>query len=118
MTVAIMQHDKRRFVPKLDFLTTPGYLTGAGAREAAGLPAGTRPINVVSTLALMDYDAGPGGTYRMRLAATHPGVTVQEVIDNTGFDLIIPEQVPVNAAPTIEELRILRDEIDPQRFYI
>jgi glutaconate CoA-transferase subunit B len=118
MTVAIMQHDKRRFVPKVDFLTTPGYLTGPGAREAAGLPVGTRPINVVSTLALMDYDDGPGGTFRMRLAATHPGVTVQEVIDNTGFDLIMPEHVPVNAPPSAEELRLLRDEIDPERFYI
>ena len=94
-TVAIMQHDKRRFVPKVDFLTTPGYLSGPSARENAGLPIGTRPINVVSTLALMDYDDGPGGTYRMRLAATHPGVTAQEVIDNTGFELIIPEQVRV-----------------------
>ena len=117
-TVAIMQHDKRRFVPKVDFLTTPGYLSGPGARESAGLPAGTRPINVVSTLALMDYDDGPGGTFRMRLAATHPGVTVQEVIDNTGFDLIIHEPVPVNEPPSAEELRILREEIDPERFYI
>lgn len=117
-TVAIMQHDKRRFVPKVDFLTTPGYLSGPEAREKAGLPVGTRPINVVSTLALMDYDDGPGGTYRMRLAATHPGVSVQEVIDNTGFDLIIPEQVPVNDPPSAEELRLLREEIDPARFYI
>jgi glutaconate CoA-transferase, subunit B len=118
MTVAIMQHDKRRFVPKVDFLTTPGYLSGPSARDDAGLPAGTRPINVVSTLALMDYDDGPGGTYRMRLAATHPGVTVQEVIDNTGFELIIPERVPVNNPPSAEELCILREEIDPERFYI
>ncbi len=118
MTVAIMQHDKRRFVPKVDFLTTPGYLTGPGAREEAGLPAGTRPIYVVSTLAFMDYDAGPGGTCRMRLAATHPGVTVQEVMDNTGFELIIPENVPVNDPPSAEELRLLRDVIDPEKFYI
>ena len=76
MTVAIMQHDKRRFVPKVDFITTPGYLTGPGAREAAGLPRNSGPINVVSTLALMDYDRE---TCRMRLAATHPGVTVEEV---------------------------------------
>lgn len=117
-TVAIMQHDKRRFVPKVDFLTTPGYLSGAYARENAGLPAGTKPINVVSTLALMDYDDGPGGTYRMRLAATHPGVTVQDVVDNTGFELIIPEQVGVNDPPSAEELRLLREEIDPERFYI
>jgi glutaconate CoA-transferase subunit B len=117
-TVAIMQHDKRRFVPKVDFITTPGYLDGASARENAGLPAGSGPINVVSTLALMDYDDGPGGSYRMRLAATHPEVTVQEVIDNTGFELIIPDQVPVNEPPSTEELRILREEIDPERFYI
>lgn len=118
MTVAIMQHDKRRFVPRVDFVTTPGYLHGPMARENAGLPLGTHPINVVSTLALMDYDAGPGGSCRMRLAATHPGVTVQEVIDNTGFELIIPEHVPVNDPPGTEELRLLREEIDPQRFYI
>jgi glutaconate CoA-transferase subunit B len=117
-TVAIMQHDKRRFVPKVDFVTTPGYLSGKDARENAGLPRGTHPITVVSTLALMDYDDGPGGSYRMRLAATHPGVTVQDVIDNTGFDLIIPEQVLVNDPPSELELRLLREEIDPERFYI
>ncbi len=117
-TVAIMQHDKRRFVPRVDFLTTPGYLTGPSGRGNAGLPAGTKPINVVSTLALMDYDDGPGGTYRMRLAATHPGVTVAEVVENTGFELIIPENVPVNDPPSTEELRLLREEIDPDRYYI
>jgi glutaconate CoA-transferase subunit B len=117
-TVAIMQHDRRRFVPKVDFLTTPGYLNGYLAREKAGLPAGTKPIYVVSTLALMDYDDGPGGSYRMRLAATHPGVAAQDVIDNTGFELIIPEKVRVNEPPSAEELRLLREEIDPEKFYI
>jgi len=115
MTVAIMQHDKRRFVPKVDFITTPGYLTGPGAREAAGLPRNSGPINVVSTLALMDYDRD---TCRMRITATHPGVTVEDVIANTGFELIIPEHVGVNEPPSVEELRLLREEIDPERFYI
>ncbi len=115
MTVAIMQHDKRRFVPKVDFITTPGYLTGPGAREAAGLPRNSGPINVVSTLALMDYDRD---TCRMRLAATHPGVTVEDVIANTGFELIVPEHVGVNEPPRGEELRLLREEIDPEKFYI
>ena len=54
----------------------------------------------------------------MRLAATHPGVTVQEVVENTGFELIIPENVPVNEPPSAEELRLLREEIDPDRYYI
>jgi glutaconate CoA-transferase subunit B len=115
VTVAIMQHDKRRFVPKVDFITTPGYLSGPGARERAGLPARSGPINVVSTLALMDYDRA---TCRMRLIATHPGVTVDEVIANTGFELLIADHVGVNAPPSDEELRLLREEIDPERLYI
>lgn len=115
VTVAIMQHDKRRFVPMVDFITTPGYLSGPGAREKAGLPTHTGPINVVSTLALMDYDHA---TCRMRLAATHPGVTVDEVVANTGFELIVPAKVDVNAPPSAEELRLLREEIDPQKLYI
>jgi glutaconate CoA-transferase subunit B len=115
MTVAIMQHDKRRFVPRVDFITTPGYLTGPGARECAGLPSHTGPVNVVSTLALMDYDPV---SCRMRLAATHPGVTVDEVIANTGFDLIIPERVSENAPPSDEDIRLLREVIDPDKLYI
>jgi glutaconate CoA-transferase subunit B len=114
-TIAIMQHDARRFVPKVDFLTTPGFLSGPGAREAAGLPRGTGPIAVVSTLALMDYDLA---TCRMRLKALHPGVTVDEVKSNTGFELLMPEQVGFNDPPSDEELRLLRDEIDRERFYI
>jgi glutaconate CoA-transferase subunit B len=114
-TVAIMQHDTRRFVPMLDCITTPGFLSGPGAREAAGLPRGTGPIAVVSTLALMDYDPD---SYRMRLKATHPGVTIKEVIDNTGFELIIPDNIQENLAPSPEELRLLREEIDPEKLYI
>jgi len=112
MTIAIMQHEKRRFIPKVDFITTPGYLSGPGAREAAGLPRGSGPINVVSTLALMDYDRD---TRRMRLVATHPGVTVEEVVANTGFELLIADPIGENAPPSVEELRLLREEIDPER---
>ncbi len=114
-TIAIMQHQKRRFVPRVDFVTTPGYLSGPGAREAAGLPRGSGPIAVVSTLALMDYDPE---TLRMRLKAVHPGVTVEEVVENTGFDLIIPDHVGENEPPSARELRLLREEIDPEGLYI
>ena len=114
-TVAIMQHDARRFVPKTDFLTTPGYLTGPGARETAGLPKGTGPAYVVSTLALMDFDPG---SKRMRLKATHPGVSVEEVVGATGFELIVSDKVEHTEPPSAEELRLLREEIDPERLYI
>ena len=115
-TIAIMRHDRRRFVPKVDFLTTPGYLDGPGGRERAGLPPGSGPIRVVSTLALLGYDIG--GTYRMRLEAVYPGVTVEQVIENTGFDPLIADEVTTVEPPTDEELRLLREEIDPEGLYI
>lgn len=114
-TIAIMQHDARRFVPKVDFITTPGYLTGPGAREAAGLPPGTGPYRVVSSLALMGFD---DVTKRMKLLAVHPGVTVEQVIQNTGFELLLADRIEETPPPTAEELRLLREEIDPQHLYI
>jgi glutaconate CoA-transferase subunit B len=114
-TIALMRHDSRRFVPACDFITTPGYLTGPGAREEAGLPRGTGPIAVVSTLAKLGYDKE---TCRMRLDAVYPGVTVEQVIENTGFELLIADDVGEIEPPTDEELRTLREEIDPSRLYI
>ncbi|MGD1997055.1 MAG: CoA-transferase [Anaerolineae bacterium] len=113
--IIIMRHDKRRFVPEVDFITTPGYLTGPGTREEAGLPPGTGPVRVVSTLALLGFD---DETKRMKLLATNPGVTVEQVVENTGFELIVPVEVEENEPPTDEELRILREEVDPDGFYI
>ncbi len=114
-TIAIMRHDRRRFVEKVDFITTPGYLTGPGAREAAGLPPGTGPYRVVTTLAVLGYDED---TKRMKLLETQPGVSVEEVMENTGFELLLPERIEQSQPPTEEELRILRDEVDRDRLYI
>lgn len=114
-TIAIMRHDQRRFVPQVDFITTPGYLSGPGARERAGLAPGTGPYRVVSSLALLGYDEE---SKWMKLLAVHPGITVPQVVENTGFVLLIPPDVGENAPPSPEELRILREEVDPGRFYI
>lgn len=114
-TIAVMPHDKRKFVAKLDFLTTVGYLTGPGSREAAGLPRGTGPYRVVTNLALLGYD---DATKRMKLLATNPGITVQQVVDNTGFELLMADDISENQPPTETELRLLREEIDPGRLYI
>lgn len=114
-TIAIMRHDSRRFVEEVDFITTPGYLTGPGAREAAGLPPGTGPYRVVSNLAVMGFHPQ---SKRMILLATQPGVSVDDVIENTGFDLVIAEQIEDNPPPTEEELQILRGEIDQDGLYI
>ena len=114
-TIALMRHDTIRFVPQVDFVTTPGYLSGPGAREAAGLPAGTGPLAVISTLATMGFDPQ---TCRMRLDALHPGVTVDQVLENTGFELLLADEVRHNDPPTAQELETLRTQIDPDRLYI
>lgn len=109
-TLVITPHDKRRFVKKIDFLTTPGYLTGPGARERAGLPPGTGPHKVITTLAVMDFDPT---TKRMRVESLHPGVTKEDVVSNTGFELLYPDQIDMTLEPTDNELEILRREVDP-----
>jgi glutaconate CoA-transferase, subunit B len=114
-TIAIMPHDKRKFVPKVNFLTTAGYLTGPGAREDAGLPPGTGPYRVVTNLCLMGYH---DESKRMMLLATNPGVTVDQVKEATGFELLMAAEIGKNEAPTAEELRLLRVEIDPTGLYI
>lgn len=114
-TLVISPHDKRRFVEKLDFLTTPGYLSGPGAREAAGLPPGSGPYKVITTLALMGYHPV---TKRMTVESLHPGVTKQDVMDNTSFEMLFADPLPVTPEPSDEELRILREEVDPERVVI
>jgi glutaconate CoA-transferase subunit B len=114
-TIAIMRHDSRRFVEQVDFITTPGYLNGPGAREKAGLPPGTGPYRVVTTLAVMGYHPE---SKRMMLLATQPGVTVEQVVENTGFELLMADEIECSPPPTEEELRILRDEVDRDKYYI
>ena len=113
-TMVMTQHDRRRFVETVDFVTTPGYLTGPGAREAAGLPAGTGPYKVITDLAVMGYDEGR----RMQVESLHPGVTIDQVRESTGFELGRPPEVATTEPPRQEELRILREEVDPLGYVI
>src|SRR5205814_1549755 len=95
--LVVTQHDRRRFVEKLDFLTTPGYLTGPGAREAAGLPPGTGPYRVITDLAVMGYAED---TKRMQVLSLHPGVTLAKVQESTGFELEASESAGITPSPS------------------
>src|SRR5688572_30148798 len=87
-TLVVTNHDPRRFVEKLDFITTPGYLTGPGAREAAGLPPGTGPYRVITDLAVLGYH---DRSRRMQVLSLHPGVALDQVQRMTGFALEVEE---------------------------
>ena len=109
-TIIIMHQDERKFVKKLDFLTTPGYLTGPGAREAAGLPKGTGPYRVITQLGILGFD---DQTKRMKILSTHPGVKVEDMRKASGFELLVADAVRETAHPTAEELKLLREQLDP-----
>ena len=114
-TMVMTPQDKRRFVEKVDFVTTPGYLTGPGAREAAGLPPDTGPHKVITNLAVMGYDEE---TKKMRVESVHPGLTLEQVREKTGFELLAAESPEETEPPRAEELSILRQEVDPLRYVI
>jgi glutaconate CoA-transferase subunit B len=114
-TIIIMRHDRKRFVEKVDFITTPGYLDGPGSRERAGLPPNTGPYRVVTNLAVLGFHPA---TKEMMLLATQPGISTEQVIAETGFELLLAETIEENPPPTNEELRILREEVDKEHFYI
>jgi glutaconate CoA-transferase subunit B len=114
-TLVMTRHDRRRFVEKLDFLTTPGYLTGPGAREAAGLPAGSGPYKVITDLAVLGFDQESA---RMQVESLHPGSTLKHVQENTRFELLEATEIRRTEPPREEELRILREEVDPYRYII
>jgi len=111
--VIIMTHQKRKFVKKLHYLTSPGHLDGPEARKREGLLGGG-PSLVITNLCQMGFDEE---TKRIKLLTVHPGVTVEQVLENVGFDLIVPEHMPQTEPPTYKELEILR-AIDPQRLYL
>jgi glutaconate CoA-transferase subunit B len=113
--MVVTNHDPRRFVEKLDFVTTPGYLTGPGAREAAGLPAGTGPYRVITDLAILGYSEQ---TKRMEVLSLHPGVGAEQVRAATGFAVGFREPLGTTPPPSEPELRILREEVDPLRYVI
>jgi glutaconate CoA-transferase subunit B len=113
-TLIMTVHSKSRFVEKCDFVTSPGFLTGAGAREAAGLPEGG-PYKIITDLAVMGFHPS---TKAMMVESLHPGVELDKVKAETGFGLIIPDRIERTEPPAAAELRILREEVDPLKLVI
>jgi glutaconate CoA-transferase subunit B len=111
--IAFMQHGRRKFVEKLDYLTTPGWLTGGESRHHAGYRRGG-PLAVVSDLGVMKFE---DETKEMYLAEHYRGVTPEQVAENTSFAMDVSRSVEA-VPPDAEELRILRDDVDPQRLIL
>jgi len=113
-TIVMMLHQKQRFSEKVDFVTTPGYLGGGKEREKMGFPGGG-PSVVVSTMAILRFHPE---TKEMYLASYHPGLTVEDVKANTGWDLKVASDVKETERPAPELIRILREELDPTGIFL
>jgi glutaconate CoA-transferase subunit B len=111
--IVAMKHEKRRFVDQVDFITSPGFIRGGKTRAESGLPQGGM-FRVITELAVFSFDET---SRRMKVLALNPGITREQVQDNTGFDLIFEDQINVTEPPTEHELSTLR-MLDPDRLFI
>ncbi len=111
--VIIVRHGKRKLPNVVAHLTSPGFVNGH-SREELSLRGGG-PHRVITDMAVLGFD---NASRTAELVSMHPGVTVEQLLENTGFPLRIPEPVPITPVPTKEELRLLREEIDPGRVYL
>ena len=112
-TFMIMRLKRRAFVDKLDFVTSPGHLTGGDSRARLGLPGGGPEI-VITDKAILNFD---NSEREMQLCALYPGVAVKDVQDEIGWPLRIAVTVVPTDPPTAEELRLIREEVDPHAMY-
>jgi glutaconate CoA-transferase, subunit B len=113
-TIIILEHEKRRFPERVDFITTPGYLNGKDSRLKAGLREGTGPFAVVTTLGLFHFDE----IGEMVLTAYHPASSIEEIKENIQWDLKVADSVGPLDPPTERELTVLRKSVDPRGMYL
>jgi glutaconate CoA-transferase subunit B len=111
--ILLTPHQKRRFPQKVDFQTSAGFLGGRAERDAVHLP-GSGPQAVVSDLGILEPDEAG----ELILAALHPGATIEQAKANTGWELKTADTVRITPPPTAEELRILREELDPSGIHL
>lgn len=112
-TIIIIRHEARKLKQTVSFITSPGYMEGGDSRTRAGLQGG--PSRVITDKAILGFDPS---TKQMTVISIHPGNTLDEVLKNMGFTPQVPEHVPFTEPPTAEQLRLIRQVIDPQGVYV
>lgn len=110
----IQKHEARKICETVDFLTSVGAYKGGKSRVEAGIPA-SQGVTVFTDLAVLKTDPETG---ILALKSLHPGVTLEQLKENTGFDLIIPEDYEITPEPDPEYLHVLRTVVDPNKLYI
>lgn len=108
----IAPQSKRSFPERVDFITSPGFVDGPSTRDRLGMP-GSGPKMVITNLGCYEFTNG-----EMILKSLHPGCTLEQVKDNMNWDVRISSDLRTTEEPTSEELRIIREDLDPKHLYI
>ena len=111
-TVVLLAHERSRLCERVSHITSPGYGSGNGWRRVQGLPADSGPSAIITTLGVLRF--GPDG--EAFLASVHPGISVEEVLANTGWTLRVADDLLETIPPSEEELAVMR-ELDPNHFW-
>jgi len=111
---AIAKHQNRKIVDLVDFITTAGYLKGGTSREDAGLPK-CKDIRIITNLCVMNFN---NEQREMQIESIHPGVTKEQITENTGFGIKFSESLRETDLPNDNEIYLLRNVIDPKKLYI
>jgi len=111
----ITKHEDRRFAPKVDFITSPGYIDGPEGRSKNFMKIERPDIVVITDIAVMELDKSKG---RLMITKLMPGITIEKVKEKTGFIPEVAPKVEEVEPPTGEELRILREEVDKEGVYL
>ncbi len=111
----ITKHEKRRFPAHCDYITSPGYLFGPEGRQKAGLKVTAPPITIVTDLTAMEITHE---TRTMQIIKLMPGIQLDKVLDNLQFAPAVSPHLTEVELPTAEQVRILREEVDPMRVYL
>jgi glutaconate CoA-transferase subunit B len=112
-TIIIIRHEARKLQKAISFITSPGYISGGNARESAGLRGG--PDRVITDKAIFGFNPE---AKQMQLLSIHPGNTLEDVLDTMGFKPEMVDPLPFTEEPNDEQLRLIREYIDPQRMYV
>ena len=114
-TISIMALEKRRFVERLDFVTSIGFGDGSpNYRRKAGV-LGSGPYRVITNQALFGFD---DATHRMMLLEVAPGKTAEDIQDQVGFELLISPELKEMAVPSDDDLALLREQCDPEGYFL
>lgn len=111
-TVIVIRHEKRKINDAVSFITSPGYLGGGDQRKNLGLRGG--PRRLITDKAIFGFDSE---SKKIKLESIHPNTSLEDVLTNMSFEPVMPAEVPFTEIPTAEQVRLIREEIDPENKY-